>query len=303
MSPTRVAIRYMPHYGGADEQLPPLLAALARHGCEVRQVHVPDSDLAAPLGQLNGALELLTAQDLIIALGGDGTLLSTARLVAGSGIPILGLNLKGLGFLTTGPAAQSDTLLDCWFNGECVREERRMLDVCYIPAGETEVVCHPFAALNDVAVMRGAPSKMVQLELSLDGRFLTSTEADGLIITTPTGSTAYSLAGGGSILWPELDVMGITPIMPHALTIRPIVVPANTRIEIRAVRPARGHPHLNVDGTSVMLDRHRVYVEVTGSKKTTSLVRMPGAAFGDILREKLAWGGRLRGDQAVPPNV
>lgn len=293
MTPRPVAIRYLPGHGGADAILPELTALCQRCGCQVTTVRVDESDITGNGPQLDSMIEQLAAQELVISLGGDGTLLSTARLVAGSGVPVLGLNLKGLGFLTATTADQAESALAAWQAGALVIEERRMLQVAYGPHPEV-LAPYRFAALNDVAMVRGVPTRMLQLEVHLDGRFLTSLEADGLLITTPTGSTAYSLAGGGSILWPELDVLGITPIMPHALTIRPVVVPAGTLIEIRGVAGSRGQPCLAVDGHTLELDGECPVVQVTRSPATTLLARLPGTHFGNILREKLEWGGQLR---------
>jgi len=289
-----VAIRYMPGHGGVDDVLAGVIAPLKEHDCEITKVTVPRSDITTKPEQLKEIGEQLRHQQLVIALGGDGTLLSTARLVAGSGVPVLGLNLKGLGFLTATTADRAADALAAFFDGTMLFEERRMLSVAYsIPQKET-LKEFPFAALNDVALVRGVPTRMIQLEVLLDGHFLTSLEADGLILATPTGSTAYSLAGGGSIFWPELDIIGITPIMPHALSIRPIVVPGETVIEIRGLTGSRGQPHLSVDGHTIELQGSRPCVRVTRSPLTTRLCRLPGTNFGDILREKLVWGGRLR---------
>lgn len=283
----------MPDHGGVNAILPGLLARLRDEGCDITTVTVPRSDITTKPDKLRDVSARLADQRLVISLGGDGTLLSTARLVAGSGVPVLGLNLKGLGFLTATTADRHAEALDAFFNGTLVIEERRMLSVAYTQGNDT-LHPFPFAALNDVAIVRGVPTRMVQLEVLINGEFLTSLEADGLILTTPTGSTAYNLAGGGSIFWPELDVIGITPIMPHALSIRPVIVPGEALIEIRGLTGSRGQPHLSVDGHPMVLQGSCPRVQVTRAAERTLLARLPGTRFGDILREKLVWGGRLR---------
>lgn len=288
--PSSVAIRYIPGHGGGDAILPEVVADLERRGASV--ITVPVSR-RLPLVEAASAAGSLRDRDLVVSLGGDGTLLSTARLVGGTA-PILGLNLKGLGFLTATTADQFREAFDAFYEGRTILEERHMLEVAWAASPDAPIVAHPYAALNDVVFLRDVPAKMVQLEIHLDGAFLTSIEADGLICATPTGSTAYNLAGGGSILWPELDVIELTPIMPHALTIRPVVVPATTRVEVRGVPTSRGRIHLSVDGQDTHLFESGARFQVTRSNIVTHLARLSGTSFGDILREKLAWGGRLR---------
>ncbi|HYE77750.1 MAG TPA: NAD(+)/NADH kinase [bacterium] len=286
----QVAIRYIPGHGGGDAILPDLVADLEHRGATVNTVPV---SRRVPLTEAATAAEALRGRDLVISLGGDGTLLSTARLVGGTA-PIMGLNLKGLGFLTAATAADFRPAFDAFFGGAVRLEVRHMLEVAWAPDGVAPLVRHPFAALNDIVFLRDVPAKMVQLEIHLDGHFLTTIEADGLICATPTGSTAYNLAGGGSILWPELDVIALTPIMPHALAIRPVLIPATTQVEVRGVPASRGKIHLSVDGQDTHLFNSGARFLVTRSNVVTYLARLPGTEFGDVLREKLAWGGRLR---------
>ena len=167
--------------------------------------------------------------DLLVVLGGDGTLLAMARLVGDLGVPILGVNLGGLGFLTALTVDELFPALEAHLAGGLVIEERMMLAATVSREGERLV---EYVALNDMVITKSAMSRIIRLEVAVDGQFATGYRADGLIISTPTGSTAYCLSAGGPIVFPTMDAMVLTPICSHTLTNRPIVLPADQRIEV-----------------------------------------------------------------------
>lgn len=224
--------------------------------------------------------------DLIIVLGGDGTLLSMARLVGDLGVPILGVNLGGLGFLTATTQEDLFPTLEALFRGEMMVEDRMMLAAQVVRRDErlTEYV-----ALNDVVITKSAMSRIITLAVSVEGQSATGYRADGLIISTPTGSTAYGLSAGGPIVYPTMDAVVLTPICSHTLTNRPIVLPANLRIEI-TVLTEQQEVMLTLDGQVGVALKERDIVEVRRASPRIRLVRDPRRHFFSVLRTKLKWG-------------
>jgi NAD+ kinase len=226
--------------------------------------------------------------DLIIVLGGDGTLLSMARLVGDLGVPLLGVNLGGLGFLTATTQEDLFPTLEALFRGEMMVEDRMMLAAQVVRRDErlTEYV-----ALNDVVITKSAMSRIITLAVSVEGQSATGYRADGLIISTPTGSTAYGLSAGGPIVYPTMDAVVLTPICSHTLTNRPIVLPANLRIEI-TVLTEQQEVMLTLDGQVGVALKERDIVEVRRASPRIRLVRDPRRHFFSVLRTKLKWGER-----------
>lgn len=229
--------------------------------------------------------------DVIIVLGGDGTMLSVCRLVGDKGIPILGVNIGGLGFLTE---VQKDELYDILENvltGKCSMEERMMLTACVYRNNECVA---EYIAMNDVVVTKGALARIIDLETYINHTYVNTFKADGLIVSTPTGSTAYALSAGGPILYPTLNSLVLAPICPHTLTNRPIVLPDDVLIEI-VLRSQTEDVFLTLDGQvgfSLMLND---IVEVRKSPFTTKLLTPCGKDYFQILRTKLKWGERYTG--------
>jgi NAD+ kinase len=225
--------------------------------------------------------------DVIVVLGGDGTLLSVARAVGDLGVPILGVNLGGLGFLTATPLEEMMPALEAFLEGRMVVEERMMLGARVRRAGASD---REFFALNDVVIMKSAMSRIIDLSVSVDGQLATAYRADGLIISTPTGSTAYSLSAGGPILFPTMDALVLTPIASHTLTNRPIVLPGTQRIEVTLL--TNQEVMLTLDGQVGFGLRERDSVEVAQAAPRIRLVRFPHKHFFSVLRTKLKWGER-----------
>ncbi|MFN7964027.1 MAG: NAD(+)/NADH kinase [Thermoanaerobaculia bacterium] len=254
----------------------------------------PDSATAAGYGGTR--IDPAEDYDLVVALGGDGTLLVAARAL-GSQAPILGVNLGRLGFLTEVPRSELYPSLVAVFNGEFALEERSCLEVrVERPGGEVE----HYRVLNDAVVSKSALSRIIEVTLSNAGGVISRFRADGVIVSTPTGSTAYNLSAGGPIIDPALPVMVITPICPHTLSLRPLVMPDSAWAEIRLESQAE-ETFLSLDGREgTPLDRGD-RVRISRARSGVRLVRVRRRSFYDNLREKLHWGGLEDSKSLLPP--
>ena len=232
--------------------------------------------------------DLPAKSDLILVLGGDGTLLAAARNVQPNNVPILAVNLGSLGFLTAVTVGELYDSLDLVLNGKHHIDCRKMLQIQVVRSGTATATYH---ALNDAVLNKGAISRILDFEAYVDGRYVTLFKADGVIISTPTGSTAYSLAAGGPIIHPSVEAFIVTPICPHTLTNRPLVVPDRSRIEI-VVKTEAESVFLTVDGqVGVSLhNEDRIACELSASR--INLVSPPHTEFFEVLRSKLKWGER-----------
>jgi len=255
-----------------------------------------ETDTAALAGDTAGATtfsrEALPAEvDLIVVLGGDGTLLSMATRTAQSGrdIPILGVNFGSLGFLTEARIDELYSVLESVLNGTATLDERAMLTADAYRAREhfdSRIV------LNDVVFTKAALSRIIELSVSAGSGLVMKVKADGLIIASATGSTAYNLAAGGPIIHPRADAMVLTPIAPHTLTNRPIIVPGSEIIEVRPqVQGTQDEIFVTYDGQSGYPLQQGDIVRVRRSERTLKLVKAPRSYF-ELLREKLKWGER-----------
>jgi NAD+ kinase len=225
--------------------------------------------------------------DALIVLGGDGTLLSMARAVGDLGVPILGVNLGFLGFLTATTLDEMTAALQALIAGELAIDARMMLRARVIRGGQG---LGEHLALNDVVITKSAMSRIIDLSVSVDGRHATSYRADGLIISTPTGSTAYNLSAGGPILFPTMDAVVLTPIAPHTLSNRPIVLPGSQRIDVTLC--VEQEVMLTIDGQVGVPLRERDVVEVQQAAARIRLLRFEHKDFFSVLRTKLKWGER-----------
>jgi len=245
------------------------------------------ADLAPEVPAAASKAELPSQVDLLIVLGGDGTLLSMARAVGDLGVPLLGVNLGGLGFLTATTLDEMLPALEAYLAGRMTIEERMLLAARVIRNGQP--LCE-YAALNDVVITKAAMSRIIDLSVSVEGRHATAYRADGLIISTPTGSTAYSLSAGGPIVAPSVEAIVLTPICSHTLTNRPIVLPASHRIEVTI--QSDQEIMLTVDGQVGVGLRERDVVEIVKAAARMRLIRFPQKDFFTVLRTKLKWGER-----------
>jgi len=255
-----------------------------------RGITVYSEEMASPRAHLNRCLEEETTipetVDLVVVLGGDGTLLGAARKVGHYGLPILGINLGGLGFLTEIPVEMLYQDMEKVIRGEISIEPRLMLQARVLRNGEEK--CR-FTVLNDVVINKGALARIVDLKVSVDNHFLTTFRADGLIVSTPTGSTGYNLSAGGPILYPNLEALILTPICPFTMTHRPIIVPDTSAIDVQMGENSE-EVILTFDGQAGfdLVDNDRVII--CKSEKKLKLIKSPDQDYYDILRTKLKWG-------------
>jgi NAD+ kinase len=281
-----VGIVTKPHSPAAIELVPQLLEWLHRRGIEARY----DVQTAEYLGRTDGLDrgEVPAGTQLVIVLGGDGTLLSAARAIGGAEIPLFAVNLGSLGFLTAIAVEEVFPELERALRGEHRIGLRRMLE-CSIMRGSKHVATYD--ALNDVVLTKAAIARVIDLDAYVDDRFVCGYKADGLIISTPTGSTAYSLSAGGPIIYPSVAALAITPICPHMLTNRPVIVSDTSEIRIVA-RGDDDSIYLTVDGQVGQPLKQQDRVICRSSSKSIHLIRPPKATFFDVLRAKLKWGER-----------
>jgi NAD+ kinase len=284
---TRVGLVAKPDAKEAQAVLLTLLDWLAGHGLAV----VLEKETA---GLVPGAAvpaarksDLPGQVDMLIVLGGDGTLLSMARAVGDLGVPILGVNLGGLGFLTATTLDELLPALERLLAGGMEIEERMLLSARLRREGQAPA---DYLALNDVVITKSAMSRIIDLRVSVDGQHAINYRADGLIVSTPTGSTAYNLSAGGPILFPTMDAVVLTPIAPHTLSNRPVVLPGTQRIEVTLL--VEQEVMLTMDGQVGVPLRERDVVEVQKAPARIRLARFPQKDFFSVLRTKLKWGQR-----------
>jgi NAD+ kinase len=227
--------------------------------------------------------ELRNGVDMLIALGGDGTILATAQAIGGAAVPILGVKVGGLGFLADITPDELAGALDKIGTGEYEISERMTLETSH--AGKTSL------ALNDVVIDKGASPRIVHLSISVAGQFVTVLTADGLIMATPTGSTAYSLSVGGPIVHPRLQAIVLSPVCPHVLANRPMVIADDEEIEVLILR-ADGDVKLTIDGQRHCVLGEGERVTVRKGAAPVRLVRTSSRTYYDMLRAKLKWGVR-----------
>jgi NAD+ kinase len=268
--------------------VPPLVNWLRAHGAEV----TCDSETSDCLGQLSVPTrkreELPGCTDLLIVLGGDGTLLSAARLAAKRKVPILAVNLGGLGFLTTVPQDELYSILEEIFSEKNRVSERVMLEAEIVRGG---TVIRRQNALNDAVLNKAALARIMDLELRVDDEYVTTYKADGLILSTPTGSTAYSLAAGGPIVYPSVEAFVVTPICPHTLTNRPLVIPDSATIDVD-FKAEDDAVFLTLDGQIGIELVRGDHIRVRKAAEKLHLVRPARKTYYQILRNKLKWGER-----------
>jgi NAD+ kinase len=239
-------------------------------------------------GRVCDKKEIARKADLIIVLGGDGTLLSIASLLERPEVPILGINLGGLGFITEIAVDEMESTLTKTLAGNYAIERRMTLQLLVHGKKGSP---RKFRVLNDGVITKGARSKIIDLETYVGKEYLCTYRADGLIISTPTGSTAYSLAAGGPILYPTLGAIVLSPICPHTLTNRPIVVSNKSMIHV-TLRSAGDTVFLNPDGQQGVLLNNGDVVEACDYGIPVSLIKAPSRGYFEILRTKLKWGER-----------
>ena len=279
----RVAIVAHPKKPDAPMAVVGVRRSLMKRGIEV----VLEPETAGLIGEA-GVDDFSNGVDLVISLGGDGTLLETLHRIGPTEIPIAGVNIGTLGFLTACTDEEIDLLSDHLAGGEINIIGRSMLKVEMI---DESGKAHEFLALNEAVLMRGETGRLVSLEARVDGELLNHYRADGLIVATPTGSTAYSMAAGGPLLEPHAKVFVITPICPHSMSNRSLVVAEDSVIELSPSGGGEEPILFSVDGRDILRIKRDSIVRVSRHEQTLRLVRLPGHSFYDILRKKLHWHG------------
>jgi NAD+ kinase len=270
----------------AHEVVPALMAWLAERGiavrCDEQTTEYFPCDTALP------RTEVPEGCDLVIVLGGDGTLLAAARAIGQREIPLFPVNLGGLGFLTAITIDELFPQLERALNGEHRIARRRFLHAEVHRAG---AIVASYEALNDVVLTKSALARMIDLDAHVDDQFVCAYKADGLIVCTPTGSTAYSLSAGGPIIFPSVPAICMTPICPHMLTNRPVIVPATSVVRVLC-RGEDSSIFLTIDGQIGEPLENGDWVVCRSSGHWLHLIRPPRMMFFDVLRQKLKWGER-----------
>jgi NAD+ kinase len=234
--------------------------------------------------------EIPTLSDLIIVLGGDGTLLNVARIAHPHNVPILGVNLGTLGFLTETTLNDLYPTLQSTLNGECAIEHRMLLNASL---WRNKTKMYDFNVLNEIVINKGALSQIVDLTVQVNDQLMTSYRADGLIMATPTGSTAYSLSAGGPIIHPSMEALVLSPICPFALTNRPIVVPDTSKIKVQLTKRNEDEDvRITLDGKAGCAMKSGDILAVEKAGVSVKLVQAPGKNYYHTLRKKLHWGGK-----------
>ncbi len=270
---------------GAPELVRELVAAFAAHHLPV----VCEAHTAGLLGEIstNTPEELAAKCDLLVVLGGDGTILQVLHELKDRSRPIFGINLGTLGFLTCMNSAAWPQAVEAIVGGTYQLSERTLLRAEIIRDG---AVVESHAALNDAVISRGEQSQLIRLDVRVDGETLSEYHADGLIVATPTGSTAYSLSAGGPVLTPDSGVFVVTPICPHVLTMRPVLVSDDACIEIAPSR-SRSDVFLTLDGQNSARLAEGDHIRLTKAPYQLPLAMLPGVSFFEVLRQKLKWSG------------
>jgi len=267
--------------------LPPLVEWLRARKLNVL-LDASAAESCSSLDKASAREKLASEADLLVVMGGDGTLLAAARLLGDREIPILGVNLGSLGFLTSVTLEELYPLLAVTLAGKHEISERGVLRAQMLRNG---AAVEGARALNDAVVNQAALARLMDFDVHIDGNHVARYRADGIIVATPTGSTAYSLAAGGPIVMPDIHAFVITPICPHMLTNRPLVIPDSSRIEIAPEQ--QGEPvHLTLDGQVGFQLQPGDRVAIERAKTRVQLVRAAGKSYFEVLRSKLGWGER-----------
>ncbi len=284
LSLRRVGVVGHPRYAALDATLSRVLAFAEKHGLEMA---VEEELLSAGDGASILDPERVAGLDLLVTLGGDGTLLRGARMVAPHGVPVLGINLGHLGFLTSLGRREMEAGLEKVAAGEAVPDERMVLDTR--AEGEDGRVHGSYLAFNDAVLHRGGVARMIRMTVFAHEEEVGTYSADGIILATPTGSTAYSLSAGGPIVSPAVDCIVATPICPHTLAVRPLILSAAEKVSVEVLSPSE-ELILTVDGQEGAVLQPGDRLVVSRAPVPLRLVRFPGQTFFSTLRRKLRWG-------------
>jgi NAD+ kinase len=280
-----IGIISRPRRSNLSEVVPPLLLWLGARGIHVTYDQETASSLAEP-SEGRSREQVAAASDLLLVLGGDGTLLAAARVAAPRGIPILPINMGSLGFLTSFMLEELYPALEDILAGRLTISERVML---HAELQRGDKILDKQTVLNEVVINKGALARMIELELSIDKDFVCRYRADGLIVASPTGSTAYSLSAGGPIVHPSVESFIITPICPHTLSDRPVVIGDTSIIEVK-LSAGTESVFLTLDGQKGIPLQATDRVRISRAQQLLKLIQTPNKSYFEILRNKLKWG-------------
>ena len=283
----RIAITGKPNDAAVIDTIRKLIKRLEAHALEVSLDEAVGMAAESGGGRVMDSLASLASRiDLLIVVGGDGTLLHAAKIVAPHAVPVLGVNRGRLGFLVDVSPDRFDEIVRV-IDGEMRVEERLMLEARVLDNGS---IIDSSPALNEVVLQRWNTSRMIEFETWIDGEPCNRHRSDGLIVSTPTGSTAYALSGGGPIMHPGINAVALVPISPHPLSNRPLVISAGSRIEVRVEPESIDQVHVSCDSQSDLALTGDARLEIVASPHKLRLVHPPGHRYFDILRAKLHWG-------------
>ncbi|HYH82477.1 MAG TPA: NAD(+)/NADH kinase [Longimicrobium sp.] len=284
MARRRIGVVGHPRYAVFAEALARLVHLARREGADL---YFEDSLLEAEAGGADLTPDVVPSLDLMLTLGGDGTLLRGARLVAQASVPVLGINLGHLGFLTSAAPDELERALTMWFAGDYTLDERMALWISFSEPDGTEG--GGYLALNDAVLHKGGAARVIRLLVRASGEEVGTYSADGIILSTPTGSTAYSLSAGGPIVSPSVHCIVATPICPHTLGVRPLVLPADETVTVDVLSPTE-ELILTIDGQEHERLTPGARIVVSRAPDPVRLVRFAGQTFFSTLRRKLNWG-------------
>lgn len=288
----RVGIVVKPHQPEAMRTMRRLVGWLAEHGitpvaCSDTEVERIETETTCRIEQLDRE-EMAASVDLIVVLGGDGTMIATARALREREIPVLGINHGHLGYLAEFRADEMTAALDSILEGKYRIDRRVMLDAEVLREDSS---AHQGRVLNDVVIGKSSlRARIIEIEVMMNGQLVGQIRGDGVIVSTPTGSTAYNLSAGGPIIYPSMNAVVITPICPHTLSNRPILVPDDAEIEIHLTTPQE-EVALTLDGQIAFPLQMGDRVRVRKSRTTFQIVQPPDRNYFEVLRDKLRWGG------------
>jgi NAD+ kinase len=283
----KIAVIGKPEGEIPTEPLKELYALLNARGLTVRTDARTGAAFGARADEIFDSANVIPGADLAIAVGGDGTLLGVARIAATHSVPLVGVNLGTLGFLTDVPKDELSELITAILDGRYTEEKRLMLDA---EVKRDDEIVFEAVALNDVVISRGAMGTMIEFAVAVDGEFIYSLRADGLIIATPTGSTAYALSSGGPILHPTLPAISLVPISPHTLSNRPIAIASTSEVRVKLIRGTNAR--VNFDVQSFFDPQSDDVVIIRADPNPLRLLHPEGYSYFGMLRSKLHWNER-----------
>lgn len=279
-----------PNHHGANESLNALMHYLKKRGCKVLVEERVANELNCPSVEVHDMVSIGKQVELAIVVGGDGNMLGAARVLSRFNVGVVGVNRGNLGFLTDIHPDEIEAQLDYIFNGEYTVEQRFLLEVEVHRHG---VLKSSNAAINEAVLHHTKVAHMMEFELYVDDDFVFTQRSDGLIVATPTGSTAYSLSGGGPILTPNLDALAIVPMFPHTLSNRPIVVDANSEVKLKVSSENTENQQVSCDGHIVLSVMPGDEIHIRKNPDKLSLIHPKDYSYFNVLRTKLNWGSKL----------